>query len=171
MGGSMIGKALVLSMLLLANKSGNISTQVSNIQTDTRIAAYEEPQETQTGFGAYEDGEITSSGQSGESDAEQNTRNMQTTQNTGGKANEGVYPKKAYTYDKDGSWVCEDNHYLYRFELIGRNEGATEKGRFLVLTNDAKMTFERVSKSFTSENPEDKLDKKHTIVVEAGWYR
>lgn len=149
----MVGKALVLSMLLLANKDGNISAQISNAQTDTRIAVYQEQEEPVTSFGAYEDGD------------------HQATPAGTSAASSGEYPRKPYTFDKDGSWVCGDYNYKFRLELIGRNAGATEDGRFLVLTNDPNMNFERVSRSFTSQDPADQLELKNTVVIEAGWYR
>ncbi len=158
----MVKKALVLSMLLLANKDGNISAQMENMRTDTTVAVFQEQTQEVNGFGAYEDGDGGQTSPNGES--------VNNTSNTS-QTSANPYPRKAYTFDKDGSWVCGDYHYLYRLELVGRNPGASEDGRFLVLTNDPKMSFERVSTSFTSSNPADQLDIKNTVVVEAGWYR
>lgn len=169
----MVGKALVLAMLLLANKSGTLTNQTG--LRGERLDIYQEAQmEEMFPEGIYEENIPVGDGMSSQAiyTPESNPSTDATIEQKREKReNDTAYPRKAYTQDKDGSWVCNNRYYKFRYELIGRNEGATEDGRFLVLTNDANISFSKVSKSFTSTDPADALDIKDTVVVEAGWYR
>ena len=154
----MVGKVLTLSLMLLANKSGNLTN--NTLQMDRGIGVFTESQANVPPF--QEGGDGMSSKLVPQSN--------ETISESKANASENGYPRVFYTQDKDGSWECNGRFYKYRFELIGRNQGASSDGRFLVLTNDENITFNMVTKSFTSDDPKDRLDIKNTVVVEAGWY-
>lgn len=69
-----------------------------------------------------------------------------------------------YVY-KDGQYIVHggDMTFKYMKELIGRDPNARYDGRFVVLTNDPDMTYEKVAKSLYSSNSEDWLTD--TIII------
>lgn len=73
-----------------------------------------------------------------------------------------------YVQDSDGKWECNGIKYNHRVVLTGRDPGAQADGRFVVLTNDADVTYAEVSKSLYSSNMNDFLDPEKTVIVEMG---
>ncbi len=72
-----------------------------------------------------------------------------------------------YTYEK-GEFVVIDRDgktktYQYKKELRGRDPGAACDGMYIVLTNDADITYERVSRSFYGSNSNDQL--RDTVII------
>ncbi|MCR4647527.1 MAG: M23 family metallopeptidase, partial [Lachnospiraceae bacterium] len=69
-----------------------------------------------------------------------------------------------YEY-KDGQYVVDgDQVYQYKKILTGRDRNASCSGKYVVLTNDPDITYERVSLSLFSSNMDDWLTD--TIIVE-----
>lgn len=62
-----------------------------------------------------------------------------------------------YTFE-DGSYVVDGGRdFQYKKELIGRNPNARYGTRYIVLTNDPDITFEKVDRSIYSSNSADWL--------------
>ncbi|MBN2899067.1 MAG: DUF4825 domain-containing protein [Clostridia bacterium] len=73
-----------------------------------------------------------------------------------------------YSRSSDGTWSCEGYDYQYRLVLTGRDPNASSDGRYVVLTNDANLTYDKVSWSILSSNSKDWLDPEETVIVEIG---
>lgn len=73
-----------------------------------------------------------------------------------------------YTRSSDGTWKCEGHDYKYRVVLTGRDANAKADGRFVVLTNNAGITYHEVSWSLFSSNSNDSLNPEETVIVEMG---
>lgn len=73
-----------------------------------------------------------------------------------------------YSQSSDGTWKCEGYDYKYRVVLKGRDANAKADGRYVVLTNDAGITYDEVSWSLLSSNSNDRLNPKETVIVEIG---
>lgn len=56
------------------------------------------------------------------------------------------------TYSKlsNGTWQCNDTTYQYRLELCGRSPNAEVDSRYVVLSDNADLTFETVSSALYS---------------------
>lgn len=71
-----------------------------------------------------------------------------------------------YTFE-DGSYVVDGRgKFQYKKELIGRSPNAKYDTRFIVLTNDPDITFEKVDRSLWSSNSADWLSD--TIIIGMG---
>lgn len=73
---------------------------------------------------------------------------------------------KTYYEMEDGTWVCDDVVYPYRLELVGRTPNAVKDGRYVVLTNNAELTFDEVAKSLFSSSSEDTKIMEGSVIVE-----
>ncbi len=73
---------------------------------------------------------------------------------------------KGYERLKDGTWKCEDTVYQYRLELNGRMPNAVKDSCFVVLTDNAELTFEQVSKSLYSSIMSDFDVMRGSVIVE-----
>ena len=73
-----------------------------------------------------------------------------------------------YSQSSDGTWTCEGYDYKYRVVLTGRDANAKADGRYVVLTNDAGITYDEVSWSLLSSNSYDWLNPEETVIVEVG---
>ncbi len=65
-----------------------------------------------------------------------------------------TYENGVYVVDSDGNRKT----YQYKKELRGRDPGAAHDGMFIVLTNNADITFDMVSRSMYSSDSRDWLD-------------
>jgi hypothetical protein len=52
----------------------------------------------------------------------------------------------------------QGNKYKYKLELTGTMPNAKKESTFIILTSDADLTFDRVSKSLYSSSSSDWLD-------------
>lgn len=59
-----------------------------------------------------------------------------------------------YSELNDGTWQCDDTVYQYRLELTGTLPNATSEIYYVVLTDNANLTFDEVSTSLYSSNLE-----------------
>ena len=73
-----------------------------------------------------------------------------------------------YSQSSDGTWKCEGYDYKYRVVVTGRDANAKADGRYVVLTNDAGITYDEVSWSLLSSNTNDWLNPEETVIVEIG---
>lgn len=73
-----------------------------------------------------------------------------------------------YSHSSDGKWRCEGYDYKYRVVLTGRDANARADGRYVVLTNDAGITYDEVAWSLLSSKLNDRLDPEKTVIVEIG---
>lgn len=73
---------------------------------------------------------------------------------------------KTYYELADGLWECEDTVYPFRLELRGRMPNAVKDSAYVVLTNNAALTFEEVSKSLFSSSFEDTKIMEGSVLVE-----
>ncbi len=73
---------------------------------------------------------------------------------------------KTYYEMEDGTWNCEGTVYQLRLELRGRMPNAVKDSMFVVLTNNAELTFEAVSKSMYSSLFEDTKIMEGSVLVE-----
>lgn len=73
---------------------------------------------------------------------------------------------KTYYELADGLWECEDTVYPIRLELRGRMPNAVKDSVYVVLTNNAALTFEEVSKSLFSSSFEDTKIMEGSVLVE-----
>lgn len=73
---------------------------------------------------------------------------------------------KTYYEMEDGTWNCEGTVYQLRLELRGRMPNAIKDSMFVVLTNNAELTFEAVSKSMFSSSFEDTKIMEGSVLVE-----
>lgn len=73
---------------------------------------------------------------------------------------------KTYYEMEDGLWKCDDTSYLFRLELNGRMPNAVKDSCYVVLTDNAELTFEDVSKSMFSSNFEDTKIMEGSVLVE-----
>lgn len=74
----------------------------------------------------------------------------------------------SYSQGSDDAWICKGYNYKYRVVLTGRDANAQADGRYVVLTNDAGITYDEVSWSLLSSNSNDWLDPAETVIVEIG---
>lgn len=77
---------------------------------------------------------------------------------------------KTYCEMEDGTWECDGTSYLYRLVLFGRTPNAVKDSRYVVLTDNEKLTFEEVSKSMYSSSMEY-INKvmEGSVIVEWNW--
>lgn len=75
---------------------------------------------------------------------------------------------ESYVQKSDGKWLCDGNTYKYRTVLTGRDPAATADGRIVVLTNNADITYQEVSKMMFGSNSEEWPERSETIIVEIG---
>lgn len=73
---------------------------------------------------------------------------------------------KTYYEMKDGTWKCDDISYQFRLDLSGKMPNAEGESHFVVLTNNADLTFEDVSKSLFSSSIEDGKIMEGSMIVE-----
>lgn len=73
---------------------------------------------------------------------------------------------KTYYEMEDGLWNCDDTSYSFRLELNGRMPNAVKDSCYVVLTDNAELTFEDVSKSMFSSNFEDTKIMEGSVLVE-----
>lgn len=73
---------------------------------------------------------------------------------------------KTYYEMEDGTWNCEGMVYQLRLELRGRMPNAVKDSMFVVLTNNAELTFEAVSKSMYSSSFKDTKIMEGSVLVE-----
>lgn len=72
------------------------------------------------------------------------------------------------TYSKlsNGTWQCNDTTYQYRLELCGRMPNATVDSYYVVLTDDADLTFETVSSALYSSWYDQSQHTADYVIVE-----
>jgi len=59
---------------------------------------------------------------------------------------------------KNSSYTDPDgNEYKYKLELTGTLPNASKESKYIILTNDNTLTFEKVSKSIYSGNSKDSV--------------
>ena len=66
-----------------------------------------------------------------------------------------------YYFDENG------NGYAYRLELTGRLPNAVADSTFMILSNDADITFEAVSVHLLSSNTNDHLEDIYFLSMES----
>lgn len=71
-----------------------------------------------------------------------------------------------YYQSYDGKWHAENKEYGYRIVLTGKTPNAAKESKFVVLSNDKNISFERVAWSMLSSNSSDWLDQKIALIVE-----
>ncbi|MBR6257613.1 MAG: M56 family metallopeptidase [Lachnospiraceae bacterium] len=74
-----------------------------------------------------------------------------------------TYENGVYVVDSDGNRKT----YQYKKELRGRSPGAAHDGMYIVLTDNADITFEMVSRSMYSSDSRDWLDDTKIIGIHA----
>ncbi|MCM3635072.1 lipoprotein [Paenibacillus camelliae] len=57
---------------------------------------------------------------------------------------------------KDSSYTAPDGkEYKYKLELTGMMPNASKESKYIILTNDITLTFDKVAKSIYSSNSKD----------------
>ncbi len=67
---------------------------------------------------------------------------------------------------RDGTWKCENTVYQYRLELTGRMPNTAADSQFVVLTDNAHLTFDQVAASLLSSGYEDSQLLSEAVLVE-----
>ncbi|MDE7207410.1 MAG: hypothetical protein K2N90_09710 [Lachnospiraceae bacterium] len=73
---------------------------------------------------------------------------------------------KTYYEMEDGTWKCEGKTYSLRLELSGRMPNAVKDSGYVVLTDNAELTFDDVTKSMISSSSEDSKIMEGSVLVE-----
>lgn len=71
-----------------------------------------------------------------------------------------------YEENSDGTWSANGITYQHKVVLTGKMANAINTTTYVVLTNNSKLTFEDVEKSFISSNSADQLDAENACVVQ-----
>lgn len=66
----------------------------------------------------------------------------------------------------DGTWKCNGILYKFRLELSGKMPNAADESHYVVLTDNADLTFEDVSRSQYSSSIEDSKLMEGSVIVE-----
>ena len=73
-------------------------------------------------------------------------------------SNEGLVEsenlEQSYTVNEDGTFTCEGIVYNYKLTLTGKEEGADETSKYVVLTNNKNLSFDNVFRSLISSKLE-----------------
>lgn len=85
-------------------------------------------------------------------------------------SNEGLVEsenlEQSYTVNEDGTFTCEGIVYNYKLTLTGKEEGAVETSKYVVLTNNKNLSFDNVFRSLISS----KLETGEPEFVLLGYY-
>lgn len=73
---------------------------------------------------------------------------------------------KTYYEAEDGTWECDGIVYRFRLELRGRMPNAVKDSCYVVLTDNAELTFGDVTKSMISSSFEDAKIMEGSVLVE-----
>lgn len=71
-----------------------------------------------------------------------------------------------YYQSYDGKWYAENKKYNYRMVLTGKLPNAECESKYVVLSNDKTISFEKVAWSIVSSNSSDWLDQEIALLVE-----
>ena len=71
-----------------------------------------------------------------------------------------------YYQSYDGKWHAENKEYNYRMVLTGKLPNAECQSKYVVLSNDRTLSFEKVAWSILSSNSSDWLDQEVALLVE-----
>ena len=69
-----------------------------------------------------------------------------------------------YSEMSDGTWECNGKSYDFCLSLKGKLPNAEAETTFIVLTNDEALTFDQVTRSYTSSDSADALS--NAVIVE-----
>lgn len=76
---------------------------------------------------------------------------------------------RTYYEMKDGTWMCDGNHYQYRLEISGRIPNAVKDSTFVYLSNIEEISFqEAYMASGLSSNMDDYFTPEEAVLVEMG---
>ena len=74
---------------------------------------------------------------------------------------------KTYYEMTDGTWMCNDHSYKYRFEINGRMPNAAADSSFIYLSNIEEIDFDRAFKAAgISSNSDDYFLPEEAVLVE-----
>lgn len=71
-----------------------------------------------------------------------------------------------YYQKSDGTWSADGKNYQRKIVLTGKLPSAETTTVYVVLTNEDKITFEEIGKSFYSSDSADWLNPEKTCVVQ-----
>ena len=74
---------------------------------------------------------------------------------------------KTYCEMTDGTWMCDDHLYQYRFVITGRMPNAAADSTFVYLSNIEEITFEQAYRAAgISSDSEDYFSPEEAVLVE-----
>ena len=82
------------------------------------------------------------------------------------RSSEENHIMKTYYEMEDGTWKCDGKTYSLRLELSGRMPNAVKDSSYVVLTDNAELTFDDVTKSMISSYLEDSKIMEGSVLVE-----